>query len=151
MTHELNDRDREMLAALQEGLPLTSRPFAAIADLLDWSEEEVLERLEVLVGSGLVRKVGAVLNSKKLGAASTLAAVDVPEDRVDEVADLINSYHGVTHNYLREGHPNIWFTMTERDPDTLRSNLDEIEREIGADVLRMPATRMFKIGVKYDL
>lgn len=151
MTHELNDRDREMLAALQEGLPLTSRPFAAIADLLDWSEEEVLERLEVLVGSGLVRKVGAVLNSKKLGAASTLAAVDVPEDRVDEVANLINSYHGVTHNYLREGHPNIWFTMTERDPDTLRSNLDEIEREIGADVLRMPATRMFKIGVKYDL
>ncbi len=151
MTHELNDRDREMLAALQEGLPLTSRPFAAIADLLDWSEEEVLERLEVLVGSGLVRKVGAVLNSKKLGAASTLAAVDVPEDRVDEVADLINSYHGVTHNYLREGHPNIWFTMTERDPDTLRSNLDEIERDVGADVLRMPATRMFKIGVKYDL
>ncbi len=151
MTHELNDRDREMLAALQEGLPLTSRPFAAIADLLDWSEEEVLERLEVLVGSGLVRKVGAVLNSKKLGAASTLAAVDVPEDRVDEVADLINSYHGVTHNYLREGHPNIWFTMTERDADILRSNLDEIEREIGAVVLRMPATRMFKIGVKFDL
>ena len=151
MTHDLNDRDREMLAALQEGLPLTSRPFAAIADLLDWSEEEVIERLESLVRSGLVRKVGAVLNSKKLGAASTLAAVDVPEDRVDEVADLINSYRGVTHNYLREGHPNIWFTMTERDADILRSNLDEIERDVGADVLRMPATRMFKIGVKYDL
>jgi DNA-binding Lrp family transcriptional regulator len=151
VTDELDDRDKEMLAALQEGLPLTSRPFAVIADMLDWSEEEVLERLEVLVGSGLVRKVGAFLSSKKLGAASTLAAVDVPEDRVDEVADLINSYRGVTHNYLREGHPNIWFTMTERDADTLRSNLDTIERDIGADVLRMPATRTFKIGVKYDL
>ncbi len=151
MTHDLDDRDRELLAALQEGLPLTSRPFAVIADLLDWSEEEVLERLETLVGSGLVRKVGAVLDPKKLGAVSTLAAVDVPEDRVDEVADLINSYRGVTHNYLREGHPNIWFTMTEQDADILRSNLDEIERDVGADVLRMPATRMFKIGVKYDL
>ncbi len=151
MTYDLNDRDKEMLAALQEGIPLTSRPFAVIADMLDWSEEEVLERLEVLVGSGLVRKVGAFLNSKKLGAASTLAALDVPEDRIDEVADLINRYHGVTHNYLREGHPNIWFTMTERDADTLKSNLDEIERDVGADVLRMPATRMFKIGVKYDL
>ena len=151
MTDDLDDRDKEMLAVLQEGLPLTSRPFAVIADELDWSEEEVIERLEVLVGSGLVRKVGAVLDSKRIGAVSTLAAVDVPEDRVGEVADLINSYHGVTHNYLREGHPNIWFTMTERDADTLRSNLDEIERDVGAEVLRMPATRMFKIGVKYDL
>ena len=151
MTYDLDDRDREMLAALQEGLPITSRPFAVLAEVLDWSEEKVLERLEVLVGSGLVRKVGAVLDSKRIGAVSTLAAVDVPEDRVGEVADLINSYHGVTHNYLREGHPNIWFTMTERDADTLRSNLDEIERDVGAEVLRMPATRMFKIGVKYDL
>jgi len=151
VTNDLDDRDKEMLAALQEGLPLTSRPFAVIADMLDWSEAEVLERLEALVVSGHVRKVGAFLNSKKLGAASTLAAVDVPEDRIDEVADLINAYHGVTHNYLREGHPNIWFTMTEREADTLKSNLDEIEREVGADVLRMPATRMFKIGVKYDL
>ena len=112
MTDDLDDRDKEMLAVLQEGLPLTSRPFAVIADELDWSEEEVIERLEVLVGSGLVRKVGAVLDSKRIGAVSTLAAVDVPEDRVGEVADLIISYHGVTHNYLREGHPNIWFTMT---------------------------------------
>jgi len=151
VTDELDDRDKALLAALQDGLPLTSRPFAVIADLLDWSEEEVLERLEVLVGSGLVRKVGAVLDSKKIGAVSTLAAVDVPADRVDEVADLINSYHGVTHNYLREGHPNVWFTMTERSADALRSNLDAIERDVGADVLRMPATRMFKIGVKYDL
>ncbi len=151
MTYDLDDRDREMLAALQEGLPITSRPFAVLAEVLDWSEEKVLERLEVLVGSGLVRKVGAVLDSKRIGAVSTLAAVDVPEGRVDEVADLINSYRGVTHNYLREGHPNIWFTMTERDADTLGSNLDAIERDVGTEVLRMPATRMFKIGVKYDL
>jgi DNA-binding Lrp family transcriptional regulator len=151
MTAEMDDRDREMLAALQEGVPLTSRPFAIIADLLDWTEQEVLERLDHLIASGHVRKVGAVINSKRLGAASTLAAVDVPEDRIDHVAAIINEYPGVTHNYLREGHPNMWFTLTERDIGTLEANLATMETDIGATILRMPATRVFKIGVKYDL
>ncbi|MCK5415171.1 MAG: AsnC family transcriptional regulator [Thermoplasmata archaeon] len=151
MTTDIDERDREMLAILQDGLPLTSRPFAVIADLLDWSEEEVLERLDRLVTSGHVRKVGAVINSKRIGAVSTLAAVDVPEDRIDEAASIINAYPGVTHNYLREGHPNMWFTLTERGPELLEANLARIETDIGADIIRMPATRMFKIGVKYDL
>jgi DNA-binding Lrp family transcriptional regulator len=151
MTVDMDERDREMLAIMQDGLPLTSRPFAVIADLLDWSEEEVLQRLEVLVSSGHVRKLGAVINSKKIGAASTLAAVDVPEERIDEVADIINAYPGVTHNYLREGHPNMWFTLTERGPESLEANLSRMENDIGASILRMPATRVFKIGVKYDL
>ena len=151
MTTDIDERDREMLAILQDGLPLTSRPFAVIADLLDWSEEEVLERLDRLFTSGHVRKVGAVINSKRIGAVSTLAAVDVPEDRIDEAASIINAYPGVTHNYLREGHPNMWFTLTERGPELLEANLARIETDIGADIIRMPATRMFKIGVKYDL
>jgi len=151
MTTDMDERDREMLAILQDGLPLTSRPFEVVADLLDWSEEEVLERLDRLVTSGHVRKVGAVINSKRIGAVSTLAAVDVPEDRIDEAASIINAYPGVTHNYLREGHPNMWFTLTERGPELLEANLARIETDIGADIIRMPATRMFKIGVKYDL
>jgi DNA-binding Lrp family transcriptional regulator len=146
----MDERDRELLAVLQEGLPLTPRPFAVIADLLDWSEEEVLERLDRLVSSGHIRKVGAVINSKRIGAVSTLAAAEVPEDRIDAVAAIINKYPGVTHNYLREGHPNMWFTLTERGPEILDANLKRIEKEIGANILRMPATRMFKIGVKYD-
>jgi DNA-binding Lrp family transcriptional regulator len=150
MTAEMDERDRELLAALQNGLPLTSRPFAVIADLLDWPEEEVVERLDRLVTSGHVRKVGAVINSKKIGAVSTLAAVDVPEDRIEEAAAIINAYPGVTHNYIREGHPNMWFTLTERGPELLEANLSKIERDIGERILRMPATRMFKIGVKYD-
>ena len=51
-----------------------------------------------------------------MGYVSLLAAVDVPDERVDPVAEIINSYRGVTHNYVREARPNIWFTMTE--PDT---------------------------------
>ena len=136
---------------LQDGLPLTSRPFAVIADLLDWYEEEVLKRLEGLVGSGHVRKIGAVINSKGIGAVSTLAALDVPEDRIDEAAAIINAYPGVTHNYLREGHPNMWFTLTERGPELLKANLSRMETDIGTKIIRMPATRVFKIGVKYDL
>jgi DNA-binding Lrp family transcriptional regulator len=151
LTDGLDERDNELLRELQEGLPLISRPFEAVASRLGWSDEEVRTRLDAMVRSGHVRKVGAIINSKGMGAVSTLAAVDVPEERIDDVAGIINSYEGVTHNYLREGHPNLWFTLTELDPEMLRANLTRIEGDIGAKVIRMPATRMFKIGVRLDL
>ena len=78
-------------------------------------------------------------------------AVDVADERVDPVAEIINSYRGVTHNYVREARPNIWFTMTEPDQQSLDSNLAEIERRIDAEIIRLPMTRLFKIGVKLDV
>jgi DNA-binding Lrp family transcriptional regulator len=147
----IDDRDRDLLRVAQDGLPLEPRPYSAIASRLGWSEEEVISRLEALLEAGYVRKVGAVLSSKRMGGVSVLAAADVPDDRVDEVASIINSYSGVTHNYLREGRPNIWFTLTERDPEALDANLSTIESAIDAPVIRMPSTKMYKIGVRLDL
>jgi hypothetical protein len=57
----------------------------------------------------------------------------------------------VTHNYLREGKPNLWFTLTEPDPETLDENLKRIEKEIGFPLLRLPMTKKYKIGVKLDI
>ena len=86
-----------------------------------------------------------------MGYVSLLAAADIPDDRIEEVTNIINGYSGVTHNYLREGNPNIWFTMTEPDARTLEDNLLEIEERIGAGLVRMPVTKMFKIGVRIDV
>ncbi len=147
----LDDIDRELLEALQEDFPLSSTPFREVAEILGRTEEDVLFRIESLISAGILRKFGAVLAPKKMGYVSLLAAADIPPDKIDEAATVINAYRGVTHNYLREGNPNIWFTMTEPDPRTLENNLAEIEEKLGTKLFRMPVTRMFKIGVRIDV
>jgi DNA-binding Lrp family transcriptional regulator len=151
MNEVMDDRDRELLRVLQEGLPLTNRPYREVADDLGWTEDEVLSRLDAMFSSGTLRKFGAVLSPKKIGYVSTLAAVDVPAEEILETAGKINSFTGVTHNYLREGTPNIWFTLTEKDEATLECNLGKIEELIGRKVMKLPATQTFKIGVKLDI
>jgi DNA-binding Lrp family transcriptional regulator len=151
MRSELDPMDSELLRALQEDFPLTERPFAAIAERLDWTEKDVVSRIEVLTESGIVRKLGAVLNPRKMGYVSVLAAMDVPDERLAESVSVINEYSSVTHNYQREGNPNLWFTMTEPDAETLEKHLAEIEGSIGLPTIRMPVTKMFKIGVKLDI
>ena len=147
----LGHGDRELLKVLQEDFPLSSTPFIEMAEILGWTEEEILFRIESLINAGIIRKIGAVLAPKKMGYVSLLAAADIPGDRIDEAATVINAYRGVTHNYLREGNPNIWFTMTEPDAHTLENNLAELEEKLGTRLIRMPVTRMFKIGVKIDV
>ena len=149
--NELNDTDREILRALQSEIPLTSRPFKDIGARAGISEEETIDRIQSMLDQGILRKVGAILAPRKLGYVSTLAAVNAPESEIEKIAELINSHTGVTHNYQREGEPNIWFTITEPDDETLDKNIIEIEQAIGHPVRRMPVERLYKIGVKFDI
>ena len=118
---------------------------------MGWDEDEVISRFRDLIDSGHIRKFGAVLAPKNLGYVSLLAAMDVPDDRIDQAAEIINSFSGVTHNYVRDTNPNVWFTMTEADGSTLDANLRRIEELVGSPVIRLPMTRLFKIGVKLDI
>lgn len=151
MTMDVDGKDKELLVAAQSGVEPTKRPFREIADRLGWTEEEVILRMQRLQDSGHIRKFGAVLAPKKMGYVSLLAAIDVPEDKIDEAAKVINAFHGVTHNYVRETTPNIWFTMTEENSQTLEANLKFIEDTVGSSVIRLPMTRLFKIGVHLDI
>ena len=151
MTSEIEEKDKELLRVAQSGVSPAKRPFKEIADRLGWTEEEVISRLQDLQDSGHIRKFGAVLAPKKMGYVSLLAAVEVSEERIDQAAEIINTFKGVTHNYVREATPNIWFTMTETDAPSLESNLKLIEEKIGSKVIRLPMSRLFKIGVNLDI
>jgi DNA-binding Lrp family transcriptional regulator len=146
-----NEIDMKILAAIQDDFPISKRPFSDIANNLGVSEDEVIVMIKKLRESGMIRKMGAVINPKKMGYVSILAAISVSEDKIDSVAEIINEYPGVTHNYLREGDPNIWFTLTEPDTETLEFNLKNIEERIGIGIMRMPMTKKYKIGVKLDI
>ncbi len=140
-----------ILTEIQDDFPLSKRPFQEIAGRLGLSEDEVITAIKNLRNSGRIRKLGAIINPKNIGYVSILAAASVSEDKIDPSADIINAYPGVTHNYIREGEPNLWFTITESDSEILNKNLKNIEERIGVPLLRMPMTKKYKIGVKIDI
>jgi DNA-binding Lrp family transcriptional regulator len=144
--------DKELLNQLQSGLPLVSRPFKALGEVLKQDEEWVLERIKELREEKIIRRLGGVFDSKNLGFSSTLIALKVPPDNIDQVAGIINSYPGVTHNYLREHEYNIWFTLASPSAPELESTLQEILRKTGVtEYLNLPTKKVFKINVEFSL
>jgi DNA-binding Lrp family transcriptional regulator len=81
-----------------------------------------------------------------------LCAASVPENKIDGFATTVNRYPGVTHNYMRENHFNVWFTFIAPSMREIEANLAEIARETGVrEILNLPATRVFKIRAKFDV
>jgi DNA-binding Lrp family transcriptional regulator len=146
----MNDLDRHLLNDFQRGLPLTPRPYAAIAARLGVSEEQVIERLRALQASGAVSRVGAVIRPHSVGV-STLAAMAVPTERLDEVADMVSSYPEVNHNYEREHHYNLWFVVATEREQRLREVLAELASRTGLKVLDLPLLEDFHIDLGFDL
>ncbi|MDG6221695.1 MAG: Lrp/AsnC family transcriptional regulator [Candidatus Bathyarchaeota archaeon] len=150
MKKNFDSKNKALLKSIQNGLPLTAKPFNEIGQKLGITETEVISSLKTLMDLGFARKIGAVISPTKIGYCSILAAIDVPEEDAEEIALIINEFPSVTHNYFRDGHPNLWFTLIEPNLETLNLHLQEIEKKIGKKILRMPVTKLFKIGVKFD-
>jgi len=154
-TGRLDLIDRRLLEEAQDEFPLTVRPWASIGNDLGITEKEVMERLSNLFQRGIIRKIGPVLDAKRVGLhASTLIAMKVPENRIQNVANLVSKYKEVSHCYQREHEYNFWFTIAAHNEIELEKMLEEIRR--GADiaeddVLNLPSTRVFKIDVRFQL
>jgi DNA-binding Lrp family transcriptional regulator len=149
--HILDDMDRAILDLLQNNFPLAVRPYWEMANVLGIGEDEVISRIRGLKDSGLIRRIGAIIDSKKIGFYSTLCALTVPEVRIEEVGAIINQVSGVTHNYLRDHDYNMWFTLTAPSYEVAMKNLQELEILLELKIVNMPALKVFKIKVSFDM
>ncbi|RLG28685.1 Lrp/AsnC family transcriptional regulator [Methanosarcinales archaeon] len=147
---ELDDTDRQLVNLIQLDFPLDLHPFQTLGDQIGTSEQEVIDHLRRLTDIGVIRRIGPILNTKGLGGVSTLVAMQVPEDAIDRVALWINGFDEVSHNYLRPGAYNIWFTVSASSKERLHEMVGEIEA-LGYPFLELPVTRLFKIGVKFEV
>jgi siroheme decarboxylase len=146
----LDALDRRLLDDFQRDFPLHPRPFAALAEQLGVSEAEVLERLGDLQAQGAISRIGAVLTPHRAGW-STLAAMAVPTDEVDEVAELVSSYPEVNHNYEREHELNLWFVVTAPSRERLEAVLGEIETRTRLPVLDLPLLDAYRLDLGFAL
>ena len=152
----IDTNDRKILQRIQSNLPLTSRPFLTLAEELGLEEDHVIERIKYFCEEGYVRRLAPIINTQKVGRYATLAAINVPDERITEVSELINGYSTVSHNYLRKGKDveipfNMWFTMSAASKADLDDKFKEIEEKTGLKVLAFPTTKKFKIGVKFKI
>ena len=148
----LDARDRELINFTQKDLPITSRPYAAIAEKFGIAVEDIFTWLQRLKDEGYIRRVGASFNPRRIGYTSTLVAFRAPDDRLEEVVDIINSLPQVTHNYEREHEYNIWFTLIARSRGEIKEILKRLKAETGIqEMLELPATHIFKIDAGLKL
>ena len=148
----MDDLDKRILNRIQTRFPLTPAPFAAIAEELETTEQAVLDRVSRLKATGIIRRIGGNFVPGKVGFVSTLCAAQVPEAKLDLFTRTVNTYPGVTHNYLRENCYNVWFTFIAPSRAVIRENLARITEETGVRrILDLPATHVFKIKAKFDL
>lgn len=152
MMTPLTDFDKRLLNLLQSNLPVCTRPFAHLGEMLGVSEETVLTRLKELKDEGYLRRIGTFFNSDRLGYHGTLIALCVDADQLSAVANAVNQYVGATHNYEREGAYNLWFTLLTPSQAEERKILSEVAALPGVRrMMNLRANKRYKINVQFKL
>lgn len=146
----MDDLDKTLLDTFQHQFPLVNKPFLKISEKYHKTESEILDRFQNLVARGFIRRIGPVINTEKLGS-STLAAMSVKENDIDNVVKIINGFDEVNHNYLRTHLYNIWFVINADNEQKLSSVLQSIESQTGYHVLKLPMLKNFHIDLGFSL
>ena len=143
--------DKRLLDIIQTDFPLVPRPYAVLGERLGIIEEEAFGRVRELKKRNIIRRVGANFQSARLGFRSTLCAAKVPPEKMDAFVSEVNAQPGVTHNYLRKHEYNIWFTYIGSSWDDVCAVLGGITQRTGIPILNLPATKLYKIRVDFQM
>jgi siroheme decarboxylase len=101
--------DRAIVVATQRGLPLVARPYHAIAEQLGIPPEEVMARMNRMLDSGVIRRIGVIPNHYAIGyQANGMSVWDVPDELIDELGTKVGDLEFVTHCYRRPRRPPVW-------------------------------------------
>ena len=139
--------DQKILEIIQDGFPLEERPYAALGRRLGVSEEDAFEHVENLRKSGVIRRLGGIYDSRRLGYISRLCAGVVPEGNLDSFAVAVDKISSITHNYIRSHAYNVWFTVIARSETEIQEMVRGLEAETALhDAHVLSASRMFKIN-----
>ncbi|MCP3850155.1 MAG: Lrp/AsnC family transcriptional regulator [Gammaproteobacteria bacterium] len=151
----LTQLDKQLLNDYQQGMPLVSEPYAEIAREINLkgfsvTEQDIIDCFSSLKERGMISRVGPVFQPKSVGG-STLAAIAVPEARMDEVADIVSSFSQVNHNYEREHEFNLWFVVTASSQKEVEQVLQEIEHKTALSVMNLPMEQDYHIDLGFPL
>ena len=165
----MNELDQKLLAIIQDSFPLAERPYKVLAEMLNCdgekcansvvSEQDVFEAVETLRASGVIRRIGGVYDSKKLGFISRLCAGKIAVSPLDfsaepheqtameKFAAAVMSEPAITHNYIRSHEYNVWWTVIAQNENEIQSVVDKLCASTDLhDVHVLSATKKYKIN-----
>jgi len=146
----MDEIDKHIINALQDGFPICDAPYRQVAAQLGLSEQELIDRLKALLDNGTLTRFGPLYNAEQMGGALTLAAVKAPIERFDEIADIINAFPEVAHNYARNHELNMWFVIATETPEQIQQTITAIERQTGLNVYNMPKKKEYFVNLKLE-
>ena len=128
--------------------PGTARPYAAAAAPLGLGEDALIARLAGLLEAGVLSRFGPLYDAERMGGGLTLAAMQVPEDRFEAVAEIVNGFPEVAHNYARDHPLNMGFVVATEHPERIGAVLRAIEAATGLAVLDLPKEEEFFLELR---
>lgn len=148
--------DKELINLLQDGFPLTPRPFLTVSQQLsengnEATETEVMTRIQVLLDDGILSRFGPMYQAERMGGGLTLAAMKVTEEDYERVTQKVNAFPQVAHNYRREHELNMWFVLATESPEEIEDCIDDMEAATGYHVFNMPKEEEFYVGLRFAL
>ncbi len=154
---ELDDRDRAVINAFQGGFPVVSHPYEPAAEALcergvNTDAEELFRRVRTLDEAGTLSRFGALIDAEAIGGTATLVAMHAPEERFEEIAETVNEFREVAHNYEREHpHLNMWFVVSVADDESVEEVLERIEDATGQETYNLPKQQEFRVEAKFPV
>jgi DNA-binding Lrp family transcriptional regulator len=145
----MDEIDRQLVNRLQDGIPVEPHPYAGIAAELGLPVSELLARVQQLLDDRVLTRFGPMFNAENMGGALSLCAMQVPEADFEQIAEQVNAYPEVAHNYARNHHLNMWFVVATEQPEQAGAVIASIERNTGCKVYDMPKLEEFYIGLKF--
>lgn len=142
--------DRTIVNSLQGGFPVCERPYAEAAAKLGLTEDELIRRLDDLLEKGTLTRFAPIYHAERLGGALTLAAMKIPAADFERVAEIVNGFPEVAHNYAREHEFNMWFVLATETPVRIGEVIGEIEKATGYRVFNMPKIEEFFVGLRFE-
>jgi siroheme decarboxylase len=145
----VTDTDHHILAGIENGLPLSPRPYKDVAARLGISEEELIARLRALLENGVIKRLGLIVRHHELGyAANAMVVWDVPDDGVGAIGRRMSKLPFVTLCYRRERRPPTWpynlFCMIHgRDRQTVLGQIAELRAAL--DLEEVPYDVLFSL------
>lgn len=148
---DLHSHDKKIINELQGGFPLCEKPWEELEKTLKIPADEIINRIEKLELAGLLSRFGPLYNAEKMGGGLTLAAMKVDKNRFDEVAEVVNSFAEVAHNYARDHELSMWFVIATESPQQIDEVIKKIEKKTNIKVYNMPKQQEFFLGLKFEV
>jgi len=143
----MDEIDSRLVTQLQRGFPVTEQPYREAAAQLGLTEDELITRLQKLLDEGILTRFGPLYQVERLGGAYSLAAMQVPESDYERIAELVNAFPEIAHNYRREHAFNMWFVVAAASPAEVKRVLFSIERDSTHLVFEFPKLREYFVNL----